>query len=443
MFLAALIFAPWAYGSTPPSIIHWLEILLFAILFLWAIGCAARRMKPSIHPLVLWCGAVILLQGWGMTLNPHFRNIGHFRFEPIAARFPSLPGSVDAGTSTEQMLRVSALLGILCFVCDLAARRVWRRRIWWTIASTGIALVLFGLVQSASSRPLIFSVTEDANVPFFATYYYHGNAGAYINLVLPLVAGLAALTLRNAAARLRPIWAPGFFICAAGAFVNVSRTGMVITALLCASLLAWQFDRSSRGTLLPPRKLRAAYGAIMIVALVCLVAFAGWERPAKKWALLESQLNSDNKRLISTQVCLKMIPTASWHGFGPGTFMLAFPHYTNAFGDAIAGIWKYAHDDYLQTIIEWGWLGAMPWAILFFGAIFKLFSNWRKARRSSTSDPVLLFTSGLALAGVALHALVDFPLQIASLQLYVVTYMGFAWSCRLWSIDNLPANSEA
>ena len=202
MFLGALIFAPWAYGSTPPPIIHLLEIILFLILLLWGIGCVIRKMKPQVHPLVLWCGAAILIQGWGMALNPHFRNIGHFRFEAITARVPYLPGSVDARTSMDQMLRVTALLGILCFVCDVAARRVWRRRIWLTAAATGVSLVLFGLVQSASARPLIFSVTEDANVPFFATYYYHGNAGAYINLVLPLIAGLAALTLRNTAARL-------------------------------------------------------------------------------------------------------------------------------------------------------------------------------------------------------------------------------------------------
>ena len=35
-----------------------------------------------------------------------------------------------------------------------------------------------------------------------------------------------------------------------------------------------------------------------------------------------------------------------------------------------------------------------------------------------------------ALAGVYAHALVDFPLQVASIDLYVTVYLALAWSTR-------------
>jgi NADH:ubiquinone oxidoreductase subunit 6 (subunit J) len=368
-----------------------------------------------------------------MAINPHFQQTGEYRFSPIPASFPKAPGTVDELTSCLAMLRITCLLGAACFVCDFSSRRDWRRRVWRTIAGTGISLVLFGLVQSAFAQPLFVWSEADRGIPYFATYYYHGNAGSFINLVLPFVAGLAALTLSKPDEHFaRAIWFPGFFICVAGAFVNLSRSAMVISGLLCTLLLGWQFAGKSRNELLPPRRLRVAYVVVLVGAVACLVAFSGWERPAEKWAMMEEQLNSSNKRLISTRVCLRMLPDAGWHGFGPGTFALVFPHYTGDQAKLIPGIWRYAHDDYLQTLLEWGWFGSIFWAVVFFGAIVQLFIHWRKRRDLSTSDRVLAFVTGLALLGVALHAVVDFPLQIASLQLYAAVCVGFGWGCRQW-----------
>ena len=433
LFLAAMVWAPWAYGSTPPWTITALERLLGLIVVLWLVGCALRRLKPAIHPVLLTGTHATLFFGWWMALNPHFRDSGNYNFIPLHPLLPWAPGSVDAAISVKAMVRITCLLGSVCFICDLSGRRAWRRRIWQVIGATGVSLVLFGLLQSAFARPLIVWGWEDMGVPYFATYYYDGNAGSFINLVLPPVAGLAALTLRKPDAHVaRAIWVPGFFICVAGAFVNLSRSAMVITILLCVLLLAWQFCAKSRNELLPPRHMRIAYALLMIGAVGCLVAFSGWERPAEKWALLQHQLNTANKRLVSTRVFFRMLPDAGWHGFGPGTFPLVFPHYTGPDAMAIPGIWRYAHDDYLQTLLEWGWIGAIFGAVLYFGAMAQLFRRWRKRGDLSTADRVLAFTTALALAGVAAHAFVDFPLQIASLQLYVGVCIGLGWGARRW-----------
>ena len=97
------------------------------------------------------------------------------------------------------------------------------------------------------------------------------------------------------------------------------------------------------------------------------------------------------------------------------------------------GIWRFLHEDYLQTLMEWGWIGSAFWALLFFGSIGVAA---RTLRRRGDDSPLSgrqrLFLTGavLALGGVALHALVDFPLQIASLQLYVAMYVGICGGLR-------------
>ena len=434
LFLIALVFAPWAYGSTPLWAIACLESLLGVILAVWLSVNSIRRLKPQVHPVLQTCSLILLAYGWAMTLNAHFQVDTADLFTPVRALIPWAPGTIDRATSVSAMLRMTCLLGTACFICDLSARRIWRQRIWRTMAATGVTLVLFGLLQSAFAQPLLVWRREDSTVPYFATYYYHGNAGSLINLVLPLVAGRAALTLRTPDSHAgRAFWFPGLFICIAGAFVNVSRSAMSITVLMCFVLLLWQFYGEPRNELLPPRRLRWVYAILMIGIVTCLVAFSGWERPAQKWALMRTQLNSANKRLVATRVCLRMFPDAHWHGFGPGTFALVFPHYTGTQAGLIPGIWRYSHDDYLQAIIEWGWLGGIPLAILFFGAMVTLFLHWRQRRDFSFSDRVLVFASGLALVGVAIHSFMDFPLQIASLQLYASVFVGFGWGCGEWS----------
>jgi hypothetical protein len=95
------------------------------------------------------------------------------------------------------------------------------------------------------------------------------------------------------------------------------------------------------------------------------------------------------------------------------------------------------HEDYFQTLLEWGWLGSSLWCLLLFGGIaVGIFSYNKVARRGWTPrrrvmQPLVI----IALIGVALHALVDFPLQIESIQLYVATYLGLCWGSSLWHKD--------
>lgn len=426
LLLASLVYAPWAYGCTVSWTAHLLDLLLGALILLWFAGYGIEHRRPSIGVTPIVCVALLLCQGWLMAWNAHFQHdrVLHL-FTPLTNSWPHIPGTIDRTTSIHALLHYSAILGLFLVVCDLARRTVWRRRIIVTIALTGTSIILLGLLQKASAASMIFWQAGSTDSPFFGTYYYHGNAGAFINLVLPPIAAFAAQSVfASDKPQERALWIPSFLLCLAAAAVNVSRAASLISACLVC-MLAFHEVLRIRKFHRPTTGLPVIAGVIfVIVALITISTSAGAGQAWSKWAWLRNQLNEDNPRFIAASVCLNMANDSGPCGFGPGTFAIAFPHYTNGLGDSIAGVWRFAHQDYLQAVIEWGWFGGACWFVLLFGAILRSFMPASHHHTDSRSQ----FVCGLALTGVAIHALVDFPLQIPSLQLYVATLAGIAWS---------------
>ena len=210
LFLAILVFAPWAYGCIPGWSIVVLDVASAGILVVWILGCVARRAKPKVGLIPLASVGFLLCQGWGMILNAHYAyDRSKLEFRPLDSGWRLAPGAVDIVDSIPVMVRLTGLLGIFCFACDLMQRPHWRRRVGWTIGATGISIVLYGLAERIAGVQR-WSAGGDQIDTFFSTYLYNANAGAFINLVLPLIVGSAVVTLslKKATSRAQPsCWA--------------------------------------------------------------------------------------------------------------------------------------------------------------------------------------------------------------------------------------------
>ena len=452
LLFAALIFAPWDYGCTSADAIAILNAILGTALVLWLASLLPgisrhrapgndREQRTSVPLALLIVASAVLVFGWAMTLNA--RSIYDSDFFLFISRqniLPSAPGSVDAAISVAWMLRATLLIGVIFLTIDLARDPVWLLRLWWTIAIAGGSIALLGLVQKASGAPMIFWGPPGPDGPyenFFATYFYHANAGAYLNLVLPPTLGQTVwvLTRRSTPAVKAASLTLALLVVGAAA-ANTSRMAQLVGVILILLFLIGLV----RAGLRKHRMLRLEYkplllGSLLVVfALFAIARASHLELSLERWTKLSSQLPAD-ARWLASRAAFRALGDASCFGFGPGTFRVIFPYYTTGFGPDIEGVWRFLHEDYLQTLLEWGWLGSVPWALLFFGGIVVAIRNFRMPGKGLEWRPryrLFLPVIVLALFGIALHALVDFPFQIASLQLYVAVYLGICWGTSRW-----------
>jgi hypothetical protein len=461
VLLAALVFAPWAYGCTSADEIAMLNGILGTALVLWLASLLAgalsrhnrvsdRGYRPGVPRVLVITALAVLVLGWAMALNA--RSIYDSDFFLFISRqniFPFAPGSVDAAISTALVLRATLLVGVILLVVDLARNSVWLLRLWWTIAIAGGSIALLGLLQKGTGAPMIFwqPAKQWGESPiFFASYYYHGNAGAYLNLVLPPALGLAArAVMRPRASVVKAISLTLALLVVAAVAANTSRVAELIGAIMTLLLLVG-FVRAAlrkRGMLEYKTLL---LGAVLVVFTLFAIARASHlDESLQRWSELSARLPADSRWLASL-AALRAVGDASYFGFGPGTFRVIFPYYTSGLGPGIEGTWRFLHEDYLQTVLEWGWLGSLLWGLVFFGGIFVAIRNLRQPGRVAewrSRHRRLLPVIVVALIGVAIHALVDFPLQIASLQLYVAVYLGICWGSTRWEGRNGQGKRQA
>lgn len=449
LLLAALVYAPWAYGATRPWAITGLNCLLGASIAAWFFGAIAARQWPRVHRALFAAGALLAGYAWFMVWNAKFEYL-HLtaEFVPLDPPLPWAPGSLHRSLSLAAATQWSLLIGAAWVFADMFRHGTWRRRALGVMAFTGASIAVLGLVQRFSNADGIFWQQENFGPNFFATFRNHTNAGSFLNLVWPLALALAVRGHLEGAVRWKVVaWSVGAGLGFTALLVNTSRAATLIGVLLLLITGVWLFARILRLRWSKMTLAVAAVAGLLVLATVgSLILMAGTDNNLGRWKQFDRQFDAGNSRLLAAQVCVNMLPESGVWGFGPGTFQTAFPYFTAEFGSRLKGRWIFAHQDYLQTLTEWGYAGTAGWVVFIGGA---LVFSWRKLlRRSrrgvmSPAVRVLQFCSTIALAGVLLHALGDFPLQISSIQLYFVALTSFLWSAEHWQhVTRKPATRE-
>src|SRR4051812_44702346 len=185
--------------------------------------------------------ALICVGGWMVFNAKSLYDSDYSVFVPLHNFAPPVAGSVDYAISAAWMIRGALLLGVILFVADVSQSSRWLLRLSYVIGVAGGSIALLGLLQKATGTLMFFWFPPPPYpvrvTTFFATYYYHGNAGAFLNLVWPLSAGLVIRAFTSGAHPwMRAIWTTVFLITIAAVLANTSRMAQVVALLLLIAI---------------------------------------------------------------------------------------------------------------------------------------------------------------------------------------------------------------
>jgi tetratricopeptide (TPR) repeat protein len=408
----SLVAVPWSFGGAPAWTL-WLVIgLAAAALSLWVVGASKNHRRWGPHLVLLLPAsalAVALLQLVPLppallaALSPPAAELRDFALAPLGLE-RWRPVSLDPPSTARAVGRIIGL-GALTFVAlELGRLERVRRRLLAVLALSGVSIAVCGFGHLLANVEALFGVHHFQTAVQLMTPFGNANhLAAWLTLCGTVAIGLA-LDAKSRDAAIG--WAAAACACGVAGFLSYSRGGigtLVATwGLVGAAVLA--------------RKGGGIRAVLPWVAIAATVAFAG---------LLSFEQLLDRADTLSSVDKLRATKVELWPmfargaapawplGLGLGAYELGFVR----FQDQLLSV-TFTHPENLA--LQWASEAGVP-VTLGLGAV--LVALFARARRR-TWDLPLERTAMIAVAGVLLHDLFDFALELNAVAVGVAVTAG-------------------
>lgn len=413
LVVAAMFFAALAWGGNE----LW-AMALVAIVSLGAFGVRllAEFARKRIHAPWSWIYAPLLL-------------FLAFNLAAVISRKCGLPwGSVEFHTTTTYLL---LLLGCAAMVFLVGNGLRSRSHVKWFaigIIALGAFEAVYGLTQYLGDFDYIWLYKRGISTrQASGTLINRNHYALLLNMCIGIGIGYLYYRAHRLVEGFRFSWraalsSPGspkllwmlFWLILMGVSVIFSMSRMGIAAMaagLGAVLIASSAVRAGGKA--------ATVGLLLLIAVLGFAVYIGVDAVLMRYESLAEENALDQNRTALWRDAWKMVKENPWFGQGLGTFQWTYPAYETVNPDKPA---RYAHNDYLQILIETGivGLGLLLW---FFGAVWRVAIRNLKNDRDPLVRGIGLGTIG-ALTAIALQEITDFGLYIPGVAVVAALIVG-------------------
>lgn len=442
MFLAWLVWLPLPVGSNRPIwigvAIAWLSAILVVICVKWM---RRRFHAPRAFRHATWAWAVLgVFLFWQLfqLYAPSFMTPGFITqaYEAAGAGAPGI--TLDRVAGAEALLVSLIVYG--AFVCTLLlVDSLYRvHLLLWTLVWVGVVLaVVSGVIAMEGAEFELMGMTMVNSGVTTGTFINRNHFANY--LVLALCAGIGLMismqdrresltwrqrlkswieTLMGPKARLR------IFLALMVITVVLTRSRMGNTAFFASLLIVGVM------TLFLIRKRKKTL-FILIASLVAIDIFivGTWfgveqvvDRIQKSVVVFEEEVViKDQDRVEAIRETTNMIKEAPLAGSGGGGYFTRFPGYRSP----DQGFLDHAHNDYLEFTANYGIPAMLLWGWFMWLSFAR---SWHQLKTRNNGLALgASFASLMAMTAVAIHATVEFNLQIPANAATFMVLLALPW----------------
>lgn len=401
LIIGILVYSPIAIGSVRTQefvLVQWLTV---AVLALWTCRFWLNRKHRLLWPPVCW--AVVGFMAYA---------VGRYCAADIEY------------VARQEMIKV-LIYGFLFLAIVHNLYHLERiQAVGMILLCLGMVLGMYALGQFLTESDYVLGYLRPAayHKRGSATFFCPNHLAGYLEILLPL--GLA-YTLTSRLSHLSKILlAYATLAIFTGIVVSISLGGWIATGLTLVVFFVWLMrwrDYRMQGVLVVGGLIAVATTFIMMAEL-----------SPNRLNHLGAAFQADDARRQLWKPAIQMWQDHFWFGAGPAHFEQRFPQYrpVEKFLPAMQTDPVRAHNDYLNTLADWGLIGAMlvlaAW-VLFYWDVLR---GWKFVQRAQndlatkrSNKASFVMGGALGLLAILVHSFGDFNMHVPANAILVVAIM--------------------